>query len=76
MVSPFIGSFLENMFKKNIHQGSTPIQLTCDFAGFVLLAFGVILFIGNCGFNVFSENRKFQSALNKLHGHDDSSIKR
>ena len=58
MISPFIGSYLKQFFlhfEKNAW--GSPLEETCDFAGFCVLIFGIILMIGNCGFKVFSENK-------------------
>ena len=60
MISPFIGSYLQEMFLTlEMDPWGSPLQETCDFAGFCVLLFGIILTIGNCGLTVFSENRQF-----------------
>ena len=36
--------------------------------GIIIFGFGIILFFGNCGFSVFSENTRFTKLLNKCRG--------
>lgn len=49
---------------------------TCDYFALVNIAIGILSFIFNCGFNVFSENRNFNKRLALLKGEeeDDESV--
>lgn len=53
MISPFIGSYLEQIFDINHLNELSSTEKTCDLVGFMIFCFGVILFFGNCGLNVF-----------------------
>lgn len=56
-ISPLVGGILHD----NI--GS---RRTCDIVAYVNIAFGIISFIFNCGFNVFKEDREFKAKLAAL----------
>lgn len=56
-VSPLVGTSLFNLLGQ---------QTTCDYVALFNFAYGVILFIFNCGPGVFSENRRFCAKLSEL----------
>jgi hypothetical protein len=56
-VSPLIGSLMHDKL------GS---RTTCDYLAYFNIGFGIISFIFNCGFFVFSEERDFKKKLAAL----------
>ena len=60
--SPLVGS----MLNRNFGQRST-----CDYIFIFDMAFAVFLFVFNCGFAPFAENRKFLANLNLLRASEE-----
>lgn len=69
-MGPIIGSYL------NGSNGLGP-RYGCDLVAFVNFGFAIILFVFNCGFTVFSENRNFLVEIAKYRAdevEDDNSV--
>lgn len=56
-ISPLVGTAMYEKWN---------FRITCDYTASFTLAFGLICFIFNCGFNVLSENREFNRKLEDL----------
>ena len=57
-LSEFISPLIGTMLYKQLGQ-----RITCDYLAFFNLTYALILFIFNCGTNVFAENRHFTQKL-------------
>ena len=61
-VAPLLGTW---MYTK------VGMRLTCDYFAIFNIAIGVISFVFNCGFRVFSENKEFNRKLRVLKGEEE-----
>ena len=64
-VAPLLGTWLYEHFG---------MRKTCDYFALFNIAIGIISFVFNCGFSVFSENRDFNKKLQILKGEEDEDV--
>lgn len=54
---PLMGSLMEEKLKP---------RLTCDYTALMNLGFALMLFVFNCGFGVYQEQKEFEAKLSDL----------